>query len=1068
MEATTVDRILLEHAGKAASLFVFPTDIALNRWADRLLRFMGGGCLAMEQFTAWDRFKNASIRSRMQDRRSIPSVLRKIFASRLLEENAAGIRERGEAGGIFQFLIPPAYAQGSLSFAAWLSSMLPQLGRWFEKTGGKAVADIDEGDSGRAEFSLGEGRDLFFLTLRYKRFLEDYGLFEPAWEKPPFDDNGRECFIFFPESLSDFSEYEALLEAAPHVRILRLPDITAGGKPSHTFFYTNARSEITEAALYIRNLADREGLAWEDMAVSLPEGEDYEPYVLREFANRDIPAVRRAGKALSAYRAGQLFTDIQDCCAQGFPFTPVSNLLLNSQLPWKNRDLIDQLIDFGITNNCLCSWMEKGRKTDVWLDAFNSLAGSREQRARGFYGELKAALEKIHGARSFRDTLRYYFAFRERFLDISQCPAEADAVLSRCVSELLALAEIEDSFPDLKAPDPYGFFVEHLKETTYLAQETRRGVSILPYRTAACAPFACHIVLGASQDNLSMIFSRLSFLPRVKKERLGLGDIDASEAFIAFHRLNSALGAAFFCSRQSFGGFKIPHSGLVARDEPRLRYAEIRPAEIHPGKIHRDETHRGETEDPPAGPWEASPEGVLFAADLFAAEESALEGTGAPGGIRELHETQAAGFRAWAERRGGLKSGGEGAAEFRGRASGGLYGRPSAEPGGARAHTQAFAGLIKKTYGEQKPRISATAMEPYFRCSAEWLYRRILRLESRRMETTLMAENVTGTLYHAVLDRFFKALARRGGLLASPPDTAETADPVGGPAGGWDLPEDYRALLAASVREVLDGLPLLPGEGAPLSSLTARFLRAQAGAVRRQLELLIKDLLGFFGGFRVAGSELNYELEKQDCRLVGKVDLLLTGGDDLEENPTGSPPGSPLGDPLGDPLGFPPGDRGVIVDFKLNYLPKRKACTAQGERGLENFQLPMYITLAEASGVPPIHTALFFNILKTDVMVIVGRIRNRLSGKEKPAARQAILRGAPQGDGEDKFGAVMAEFAAKTEQYAGDILDGKLSVLSAGEAQCGVCAYQRVCRTLYTVDGERGLIAPARAEEHHA
>ncbi|MDR2135343.1 MAG: PD-(D/E)XK nuclease family protein, partial [Treponema sp.] len=879
------------------------------------------------------------------------------------------------------------------------------------------AADIDEGDAGRAEFCGGEGGDLFALTLRYKRFLDEHGLFEPAWERPPFEDNGKECFIFFPETLSDFSEYEALLEAAPHVRILRLADGAGGERPSRTFFYTNARSEIAEAALYIRNLVENGGLAWDDIGVSLPDGEEYEPYVLREFANRDIPAVRRAGKALSAYRAGQLFTGIQECCAQGFSFAAVSGLLLNSHLPWKNRDLIDQLIDFGIGNNCICSWVEQGRRTDVWLDAFHSMAGSREQRAGAFYAEFKSALEKIHGARSFRDALRRYFAFRDEFLDMSRCREEADAVLSRCVSELLALAEIEDSFPDLKAPDPYGFFIEHLNETTYLAQETRRGVSILPYRTAACAPFACHVVLGASQDNLSMVFSRLSFLPRLKKERLGLGDVDASEAFIALHRLNSSRNAAFFCSRQSFGGFKIPHSALEAGDEPRLRYAEA--------------------------------EGDLFAPDLFAAEEAALGGLGAPdapgGGVRELHEAQAAGFRAWAERRGLADPAGEGLG--------------------------ALAGLITKSCGGRKPRISASAMEPYFRCSAEWLYRRILRLESRRMETTLMAENVTGTLYHAVLDLFFKAVARRGGLLAAAPDEGAGIPGGGGDGipGAGDLPEGYRALLAASIREVMDGLPLLPGERAPLSSLTSRFLRAQAGAVQRHLELLLRALLGFFGGFRVAGSELNYEVEKQNYCLVGKVDLLLGGGpaDAAGAGTAGAGTAEAGTAGAGTAEAGTAQDRGVIVDFKLNYLPKRKPCTGQGERGLENFQLPMYITLAEASGAPPVHTALFFNILKADALVVFGRVRDRLSGKEKPA--QPILRGAPESGGADsgdRFGAVMAEFAAKTEQYAAGILEGKLSVPSAGEAQCAACAYQRVCRTLYTVDGNRDLIA--RTEAQHA
>ncbi|MDR1970534.1 MAG: PD-(D/E)XK nuclease family protein [Treponema sp.] len=968
MESADLDRILLDHAGDPQVLFVFPTDIALNRWVDRLLRLRGGGSLAMEQFIPWDRFKNASIRSRMQDRQSIPPILRKIFVCRLLEENAALVRDRGEGEAIFKFLIPPRYARDAASFAPWLASVLPQLGSWFKKAAGKDAAEIGAGDAASGGFDREEDQDLFSLTLRYGEFLKKYRLFEPAWEKPPFEDNGRECFIFFPESLSDFSEYQDLLEAAPQVRIIRLEAMTAGKKNYRSFFYTNARSEITEAALYIRNLVEKEKVRWEDIVVGIPEGENYEPYLMREFANRNIPAVRRAGKPLSSYPAGKLFTGIQDCCAQGFAFEQVSNLLLNSHLPWRNREVIDQLIDFGIKNNCLCSWTEGGRREDPWLDAFNSLAGSREQRAQGYYREFKAALEKTAGGRSFRDIIRAYFAFRDRFLDVSQCSEEADAVLSRCVSELLSLAEIEDSFPDLKAPDPYGFFIEHLKETTYLAQEKKQGISVLPYRTAASAPFDCHITLGASQDNLSIVFSRLAFLPRMKKERLGLRDIDASQDFIAMHSLNSALPAAFFCSRQGFAGFAIPHSGLGIRGEPRLRWAEE--------------------------------EGQFFAPDLFAGEEAALRSDKKE--LPELHQVQALGFRAWMERRSLLSA--EGLRRF-------------PDPG--------IAELLKKTCGGGKIPVSASALEPYYYCSAKWLYERVLRLESRRMETALMAENVTGSLYHAVLDKFFKSLA--GEPLERPAPKQGGAPP---------LPPAYSAILSSAVREVFGGLPLLPGEKTALSALTARLLRAQEQAVTRQLELLLASLLACFGGCRVAGSELSCRLEKQDYYLTGKIDLLLADEREDSEN-----------------------SGGVIVDFKLSKIPKRGPCIGEGERGLENFQLPMYITLAEASGAPPVRTALFFSILKNDAAVIIGSIRDQVSGKQKPG-RQAILRGVGE---EDKFGAIMAEFETKAEGYAADFKDGRLSVSGAGEAQCEGCPYRRVCRTLYTVGGDRSFFS---GEEH--
>jgi hypothetical protein len=974
MEINPVDRLLMDKCRNPKALFVFPTDVAMNRWVDRLLRLQGGS-VAMEQFTAWDTFKQESIRSRMQDKKSVPALLRKIFTERLIGENADGVKSGGPA--IFRSLIPPEYASSASSFAPWLSSVLPQLGSWFEKVSGRPIESITGEDSSAPAFADGDDRDLSVLAFRYKQFLDENGLFEPAWEKPPFEDNGRECFIFFPESLSDYSEYKGLLEKAEHVRIVPLEESGAAERPFKTYFHTNARSEITEAALYIRNLAEK-GIPWDSIVVCVPDTENYEPYVLREFANRNIPAVRRSGKALSAYPAGRLFSALADCHGRNFAFDAVSNLLLNSHLPWKNREIIDRLVDFGIKNNCLCSWIEGGKKEDVWLDAFSSLSGRGETLAYNYYRDLKTTVEKLCGAPSFADIIRQYFMFRERFLNIAECSPESDTVLSRCVSELLRLAEIEGSFPGITAPDPYRFFVEHLDETSYLPQENSRGISILPYRTAAPAPFDCHIVLGASQDNLSEVFSRLAFLPRLKKEKLGLKDIDASKVFIELHKLNSEMPAVFFCAQESFSGFAIPHAGLEQSGKARMRYGDS--------------------------------EAASFAPDLFDLERRFLSDTTA---LPVLYEIQAAGFLSFFERRHASLQDRSGEALRHGGVS------------------PVLAALAQKRYSSGgdprgKLRVSATAMEPYFRCAAEWLYANILRLESVRMETALMAENIMGSLYHAILNRFFNSLEagfretgfwEAGGILA-PPD-------------GETLPAPYQRLLASSAAEVFGGLPLLPGESRPLSALTVRFLKAGEQAAIKQTELLLAVLLRYFAGFRIGGSEIGYRAEEENYYLIGKVDLLL-----IDERDESDSPGA-----------------AVIVDFKLNYFPRRGDCIGTGERGLGNFQLPMYITLTEANGGPPVHTALFFKILKAAPQVIFGSIKDRIDGTEKPGRHSAaILRE------QDKFAAILAEFREKAGQYAGEVQAGDFSVFSTGEKQCAKCGYHRICRTLYTVERDRDLI----------
>jgi ATP-dependent helicase/DNAse subunit B len=180
-------------------------------------------------------------------------------------------------------------------------------------------------------------------------------------------------FYFFPESLSDFSEYRELLAASKHVKTIQA-DINEA-KDSDVFFYTNARSEIAEAALYIIALHENQNVPWDAVSVSIPDTGNYGPYVFREFDNRNIPYVRQSGKPLASYPAGQFFAAIAGCSSENFSFASLTALVLNQHLPWKENERIQALIKFGIDNNCICSWTEKEEeKINVWEDAFENHA----------------------------------------------------------------------------------------------------------------------------------------------------------------------------------------------------------------------------------------------------------------------------------------------------------------------------------------------------------------------------------------------------------------------------------------------------------------------------------------------------------------------------------------------------------------------------------------------------------------------------------------------------------------------------------------------------------------------
>jgi hypothetical protein len=284
-----------------------------------------------------------------------------------------------------------------------------------------------------------------------------------------------------------------------------------------------------------------------------------------------------------------------------------------------------------------------------------------------------------------------------------------------------------------------------------------------------------------------------------------------------------------------------------------------------------------------------------------------------------------------------------------------------------------------------------------------------------------MAENVVGSVDHAVLDRFLKALKNTGGPLS--------------PLEKGELPGPYRALLADCTEAVFAALPNLPNERLAISALTTRLLRAEQQSVLKQLEVLFTAFLQYFAGFTVAGSELTYNATGEQYYLSGIIDCMLE---------------YPRDDPVNE-------GTGVIVDFKLFSTPDRKQCTGAGETGLEDFQLPMYLTLAEANGSKPVHTALFFSILQAEPKVVFGTIRDSRTGRETPYRKADRIERT--GSADDRFTAIMSEFTARAKQYAAEVSSGSFSVIG-NESTCAACEYHRVCRTIYTVDRERGLLKP--------
>ena len=969
-----VETVLCGNADDPKALFVFPTDIAVSRWADHLLRLKSGASsVAMNKFIAWDKFKQKSIKSKVKDKKSIPSALRKIFVSRLVMENSEAVK-LGKTP-LFSTLIMTEWAQQARQFIPWLTGILPQLGVWFTQKTGLLIDNILSAEAEKACKFENDDKDMHVLAFRYAQFLQEHSLFEPAWETPPFNNDGMNCFIFFPEALSDFCEYKELLSASSHVKIISASDTE--NLPCHTFYYTNVRREITEAALYIRALHEKHDIAWDSIVVCLPDPEGYEPYVLREFTNRNIPYVKRTSKPLTDFPAGQFFQSVIDCASQDFAFSAFISLVLNKNLPWKDNEKINSLVNFGIKNNCICSWTEeeddRERHVNVWEDAFKNPYEYLDDESFRFFYSLKKHLHALRFADSFRELQKQYFIFREHFFDMDLCSGETDLVLSRCIAELMELTELEKGFPGVPAPDPFLFLAEYLSEVNYLAQTKVTGVAVLPYKTAATAPFDCHIILGAVQNNISVVYSRLNFLPKKKREELGIIDEDASLPFIRFHKFNSQKTSAFFCSEYTFSGYEIAHSKIGAPLKPKENYCD----DSEYSEYFSEDYYRAEKD-------------FSFSDNCF------------------LHENQLNGFAEWKKRRKNE------------------YGE-SEKP-----VSEITLNYIRKklAYNGEYPdkiSVSASSLKTFYQCSLKWLFNRILGLENAEIETSLMSEDISGTVYHAALDLFFSEIKNRKETLSKPDISDNSAV----------LSSAYKILLQNCIDKVFSGFPSIAGETSPqehasrdntvkiqMSALTARFLHAAKNQFYKNLENFLAGFLSIFSECTVIGCETWYQAQKDTYFLNGKSDCIL-------QDKNGNY---------------------IIIDFKLASLPKRKDCTSEDGSGLCDFQLPMYISLTEENEGIEIYTALFFSIINIMPEVIIGHVHDEIKEISFPRKEQdRIIRQ------DERYKHLFETFDNKVRQFADEITTGKFSIFESDFNECYNCEFSRICRKVYTIKSEKTI-----------
>lgn len=538
----------IQHYGKdARTCFVFPSQIASRLWLRRALDITGLTAVPAELFSSWDVFKAECCASQMEGKIPISQIIRLLFAYHCVACNAET--------PFLHTLIPQEYAQNGAVFAQWIAGILPQLDHW-GKRAALHNADQDTGAKTEAE-------DLRKLKKMYTEFLDTHLLFEPSWAGTVFTPHGKQYLLLYPELMEDFDEYRSLLEDRPEVLVLPAPAFCAETTPLIRF--TTIRDELRYTALSIENLL-ASGVSADEIAVSIAGIEEIVPYFKRECALRSIPAEFRLGFKLGEQHAGLFFSLLEQCVREHYSFESLKLLLLNPHIPWKHPQNIQALMNFGIKNNCLVSWKDNGQYKNVWKEAFAlpipynphssfEAEHAEKQEAQAWLLPFMQAAEQLVQAQTFSEIQRCYHILKNRFLEPENYSPEDNAVISRCVTLLHELAQLEKDFKDCLPSKPYHFFIVQLSREIYVPQNTGRAVSVFPFRVADATPFSYHFVLNCTQKASRVIYQKLPFLRKDTREALGVTEKDATKAFFAAYARYASV--SFSASEQTFSGYAV-------------------------------------------------------------------------------------------------------------------------------------------------------------------------------------------------------------------------------------------------------------------------------------------------------------------------------------------------------------------------------------------------------------------------------------------------------------------------------------------------------------------------------
>lgn len=496
---------IIKHISDSSCIFVFPTNIAAQAWANWTIRnsqFTGVSAVSMERFLSWDSFKSLVLKNAITSKKELSKTHQQFINESLSANNEYSLIN--------------------------IEHVLPEL-QFLINTESEKTPDIYRK-----------------LYEEYKKILgTEYYI--PSWEIEIFrnyltNELTDKFIVFSPEILPEYQDL-FLDKEYKNIKTVSI-DYSRAESMIRGFEFDSSIQELRTITNFI--VAKKKGgTDYSDMAISIPDYETYGAYVERELSLHDIPYQTRIEKPLSNYSAGKILQNIRDFNTHNFSMESIQNLLGNYSFPWKleYKINIQKLIDFGMKNNCVYSI---NHETDIWektledrITAIRKEISTKPEAEylskkllqtealQTFYSEIKKDLTAfITESNSFKELhnlfigfINKYFHFNEYSKDINihqQVIRKIESLLKQ-----LALSE-KKGFAVNRSICVLDFAIRILNKTTFTPAVSGENVQIFEYKTACCAPYKIHIIVDASQKSLSQSeqYKKLKFIPEIQRKEI--------------------------------------------------------------------------------------------------------------------------------------------------------------------------------------------------------------------------------------------------------------------------------------------------------------------------------------------------------------------------------------------------------------------------------------------------------------------------------------------------------------------------------------------------------------------